>query len=447
MQFRFCLFLSLIVTMACTAPVLAASDLSQADLSQADRMIREGKAKAAYNMLKPYEFERSGDVRFDYLLGLAALESGRPDEATLAFERVLIQNPNFLGARLDLARAWFALNLYDLAKEELQKLNEMNPPPSARKVIDRYLVLIEERTAVAGPGTTFSGYLEGRYGRDSNVNASPGNSTVYIPAFAGNITLNADSVGLADNYYGLAFGLNGAYRNSAGNSFLAGIEAVDKRLRKQTAFDTTDYKGMIGVSHQSDRSGYNIGIQYDQMMLNDLSYRKTTSFGFDTQWAFDPVSALFLFGQLVIQRYDGLVNNANDSDIILAGVGYAYAYGEDEKSSLYLSLYTGRDMAVRSRVDGDKNLIGLKGGISHAILPSLTGQLNAGYQHGAYDLSNALFQVGRRDQLIEAGAGLVWQFAKGWSFRPSVSYLQSNSNIAIYDYRRTDLSVALRYTF
>jgi hypothetical protein len=45
---------------------------------------------------------------FDYLLGIAALDSGKPDRATIAFERVLAVNPNFAGARLDLAIYVFA---------------------------------------------------------------------------------------------------------------------------------------------------------------------------------------------------------------------------------------------------------------------------------------------------------------------------------------------------
>ena len=417
------------------------------DLAEAERLIVNGQAESAYNMLQPYEFERSGDIQFDYLFGLAALESGRADKATLAFERVLIQKPNFLGARLDLARAWFALNLYDLAKDELEKLQTLDPPPSAQKAIDKYLSLIEQRSAESANGFLFSGYIEGRVGRDTNVNASPGNASIFIPAFGGNITLNGDSVGLADSYYGVATGIKGQYRNLSGLTLYGGLEAVDKRLRKLSVYDTSDYKGSLGVSKQFDRFGYSVGIQYGRMLLNDTNYRSTSSIGFDLHWAPDPLTTLFVFEQLIFQRHNNAINSINDSDVILAGVGYARIYDEKSKSSLFASLYMGSDMSVRSRIDGDKKMVGVKGGVLHQFTSRFSGQLHGGYQYGAYDLTNALFLVARRDELYEMSAGLTWKLAKQWSFRPSVSYLISKSNVAIYHYKRGEASAALRYEF
>ncbi|NNM80359.1 MAG: hypothetical protein HKM01_07890, partial [Gallionella sp.] len=72
-------------------------------LRDAEALMRAGKPAEAYALLEPLEFERSGEVRFDYLLGIAALDSGKPDKATLAFERVLAVNPNYTAARLDMA--------------------------------------------------------------------------------------------------------------------------------------------------------------------------------------------------------------------------------------------------------------------------------------------------------------------------------------------------------
>src|SRR5260221_6187151 len=79
----------------------------QADIARAKALVDQGKPAEAYEILAPLEDKLSGDVEFDYLLGVAALDSGKPDRATLAFERVLAVNPNFAGARLDMARAYF----------------------------------------------------------------------------------------------------------------------------------------------------------------------------------------------------------------------------------------------------------------------------------------------------------------------------------------------------
>ena len=425
----------------------AQSYAANPNLVEAERLIWQGKAEAAYNILQPYEFELSGDVKFDYLLGLAALESGRPDQATLAFERVLIQDPNFLGARLDLARAWFALNLFDLAREEFETLQGMDPPPAARKTIKTYLDLIETKTSRTKKGTEFGGYLEARVGIDSNVNAAPGNTDIYIPAFGGTITLNSDSVGTSDNYLAMALGVNGLYRNGSGISLTGGIEAIDRKLQRSTAFNTSDLKGYLGFSNELNKFAYSIGLQYSQMYLAGNSYRDTPSLGVDLRWSQDSGNVIFLFGQYILQRHNDAVNQPNDADIGLLGAGYAFTIGDQMKTQYFVSAYGGEDRAVAGRADGHKSLFGLKGGLKHVINSELDANLNLGYQRGVYNSINPLFLLKRRDSITEASVGLVWRVAEPWSIRPSISYFSSDSNIAIYNYNRTNALVAIRYAF
>jgi len=54
--------------------------------------------------------------KVNYLLGVSALDSGRTDEAVIAFERVLAVMPNHAGAQMDLARAYYATGSFDLAE-------------------------------------------------------------------------------------------------------------------------------------------------------------------------------------------------------------------------------------------------------------------------------------------------------------------------------------------
>ena len=443
MRFFLCCVAFSILMAAGTAHVCAANP----NLAEAERLIWQDKAEAAYNILQPYEFELSGDVKYDYLLGLAALESGRPDQATLAFERVLIQEPNFFGARLDLARAWFALNLFDLARAEFETLQGMDPPPAARKTINTYLELIDTKTSRIQKGSEFGGYLEARVGRDSNVNAAPGNTDIYIPAFGGSITLNSNSVGTADNYLAMAVGVNGIYRNGSGISLTGGIEAADRNLQNSKAFNTRDIKGYLGFSNESGRFAYSAGLQYSKMYLAGNSYRNTPSLGFDLRRSQDSGNVIFLFGQHIRQRHSDAANRPNDADINLLGVGYAFAIGDQMKTQCFVSAYGGGDRAIAGRADGNKSVSGLKAGLKHVINPELNASLNLGYQRGAYNTTNPLFLVKRSDSLTEASAGLIWQVTKPWSIRPSISYFSSNSNIAIYNYKRTDVLLAARYAF
>src|SRR5690606_19866528 len=67
-------------------------------IAQSRDQIRRGEAEAAYAALAARLDLYAGDPEFDYLLGIAALDSGHPGPALLAFERVLLVAPDHLQA-------------------------------------------------------------------------------------------------------------------------------------------------------------------------------------------------------------------------------------------------------------------------------------------------------------------------------------------------------------
>ena len=56
-------------------------------LDKARDLVNQKAAKAALDLLVPLEGTRAGDVEYDYLLGLAALDAGDPQLAIFALER------------------------------------------------------------------------------------------------------------------------------------------------------------------------------------------------------------------------------------------------------------------------------------------------------------------------------------------------------------------------
>ena len=78
-------------------------------LDRAQRLIQQNNPQAAYQLLEPLESKRAGEVDFDYLFGIAALDSGHRERAVFALERVLAVNPNHAQARAEIARAYFEM--------------------------------------------------------------------------------------------------------------------------------------------------------------------------------------------------------------------------------------------------------------------------------------------------------------------------------------------------
>ena len=120
--------------------LLALSGTAAADevVEQARILLNSHQAGSAYTLLAPLSDERAGDPDFDYLLGIAALDSGQPGQAVFALERVLAVKPNDALARAEIARAYFALAEFDTSKQEFENVKtSAEVPATARATMDK----------------------------------------------------------------------------------------------------------------------------------------------------------------------------------------------------------------------------------------------------------------------------------------------------------------------
>ncbi|MFI4925010.1 MAG: tetratricopeptide repeat protein, partial [Vicinamibacteria bacterium] len=89
--------------------------------------------------------DRDAVPEADLWCGVAAVDVGRTGEGVLAIERYVLQHPNDVRARLELARAYYYAGDDVAARREFQKVRAVDPPPEVRAGIDRYLEAIEAR--------------------------------------------------------------------------------------------------------------------------------------------------------------------------------------------------------------------------------------------------------------------------------------------------------------
>lgn len=416
-------------------------------LRDADALIKDGKPADAYALLEPLEFDRAGEVRFDYLLGIAALDSGKPDKATLVFERVLAVDPNFAGARLDMARAYYQLGDMPRAKAEFETVLKLNPPEAARTTIQNYLDAIAAQEAAKQTG--FTAYIEGTLGNDSNVNASTGQSQISVPFFNNAVfTLNPTNVKTADDYLGLAAGGEVNHSINSNLAVYAGADLRDRSNFSKTAFSSLSVDGRAGVMFGSEADMFRIGVLGGQYTL--ASSRNRDSFGLNGEWrhTFSPSNQSNVFGQYAQYRFVDAAMKVNDFDQQVIGAGWLHVLA-DGKSALFGSLYFGteNDVAPGGRVDGAKRFSGLRIGGQSAFNEKTELFASLGGQVGDYSVVNTAFLRQRGDRLYDLTVGANWHWDKLWTVRPQLAYTRNESNIVIYGYDRTDVSLTLRRDF
>ena len=415
------------------------------DLEKAEALLRANRAQEAYDLLEPHEFDEAGNLKYDYLLGLAALQSGRPDKASLVFERVLAVEPRYLGVRLDLGRAYYQMGDLARASQEFQIVLAQSPPPDLKAAAERHMASIAE---IQRPRRlSLLAYVEVGGGRDTNVNSATSTNPILLPG-AGNqpFFLDPSSVSAADNYLTGAVGGEVGYLLTPRWSVFAGADA---RYHSYHEVDTANY----GTLDARAGIGLNLGKHFlrgialgGRYFLDDESNRD--NFGGNLEWRYQPGAQdqLSLSATYLRYRYIPEEQKINDFDLGLAGVGWLHVFGTG-RTLISFNANVGYENDTEGRPDGPAWLTGGRVFVQTAVTSSLGAFATVGAQRTNYQNVNETFQVERQDWILDATLGLNWQFARDWALRPQVQLTRNDSNIEINEFNRADLSLNFRKDF
>jgi len=423
-------------------------DAAEKLLRDAEALMKAGNPADAYKLLEPFEFDRSGEVRFDYLIGIAALDSGKPDKATLAFERVLAEEPDYAGARLELARAYYQLGDMSRAKTEFETVLDQNPSAAARVTIQKYLEDIADQET--GKRTRASGYIEGTVGRDTNVNnASESSDNIFIP------TPNPFGIELADNYFGMAAGGEVIHSLTANFRLYAGADMIKRNDMKYKSFNSFSLQERMGVIYGMGADQYRLGLSGGQFSWGGAPYSNNSGLSAEWRHATGDRDQLNVFGQYVQYRYANSALQSNDINQQIAGFGWLHE-SSSRKAMLYGSLYFGTENDVGpatlsnpdgGRPDGAKRMGGFRIGGEAIMAENAKMYFIGGKQFGKFEEDNPAIFGQRSDQLDDFTLGVNWYLGQPWIIRAQFTRINNMSNVEAYAYDRNDYSLTVRRNF
>ena len=432
----------------------ADQDAREKSLQQAEALLQAGKPAEAYALLEPLEFERSGEVRFDHLLGNAALASNQPDKATLAFERVVAVDPDFVGARLDMARAYYQLGDLVRARNDFSEVMKLDPPDSAKTVIQQYLDAIEVQSHASD--TRLTGYVEGMVGHDTNINSATSLTRIPMPNGIPDYLPSSDGIKTSANYSGLGVGLEVIHPITEVVSLYVGADARNSAQNKHGNFNWLSLDGRVGalfVLGQQD--SLRAGIMRGRYDLASEHYRN--SVGLNAEWnhAFSQENQTTVFFQRSNYRFVDKESKSQDFDQSLLGAGWMHVM-PDAKSTLYGNVFSGQERDVDpasdvnpngGRADGRKHFTGMRAGWQGAWTEQTDLFVSAGVITGAYGKYNTVALENRRDKQYDLTLGSNWHGDKHWSVRPQLVWMRNDSNILLYGYSRVNASLTIRRDF
>ncbi len=437
---RVILLMSL-VSLAAAGPANAQETIRLASSSnardlylQAENLLAGGHARNAYELLRSYEPDLVGNPYFDYLLGVAALDTGRTGEAILSLQRAAAAAPEFAGARMELARAHFEAREYDAARAIFVDLLAENPPDGIRQLIDSYIGAIDSR--LTSPPHRFAPYAELLAGYDSNANGSTDDQQ-----FMG-FTLSPENQATDSAFIEAAAGFDWNLPRSATFGWFLGARA-SYRDNPDAAF--VDAGLVSGLASANWRSGAFFG------KLGVNAYGATRDGKSNETYG----GAEILLGRNIGDRWDvsaGLRSGALRYDESIEVL--------DVNRTLY-SLGTSFQFAPRGRiafefVGGDDNAqqtgspygnskVGGRIALRTAIGESSFFQATAGSLTSDYD--GLFFGSRRKDRqdsvLLQLEINDVW--TTGLTLAPRLRYIDNDSDIALYSYDRTEFGLLIRW--
>jgi tetratricopeptide (TPR) repeat protein len=436
----------LCVLLAARAAACLGQALDLPVLGEAQALVQARKAEQAWRLLAPLERQYAGRPDFDYLLGLAALESGRPNRATFILERVIAVNPGHLAARLEMARAYFALHDFERAEREFGFILESAPPEEIRALSHTYLERM--RRGLPRAPRALTGYAEVALGRDTNVSAATAQGSVFIPGLGAEFVLDPAFQRRPDEFLSLAAGLEYAHALSGGWGVVAGADLRHRWHAEAERFDSrvAELQGLVN-QRLDDRNALQYTVRYSEYQLDDRPYRDIYSLAAQWNRSVSLRTRIAVSAQGHSIRYRAADARTASSDLVAAGASASHLLPTLTPTTVVGALYLGADQASAGRADGDRRLLGVSVGLQRRLMARVEGYLRLSILESDYRGLNADFGVRREDRQIDAALGFGWELTDRWVLRPQVTRTSNGSNVPLHDYTRTETSIALQRTW
>jgi len=430
--------------------IFCAAALAQAAPADDVRaLLEQGRSAEAYALGQKHP-EELGKPEFDFYYGIASTDSGHAGEGVLALERYVVQFPENVRARLELARAYFVLGEMLRAREEFQNAARRNPPPDVQRTIERFMDSIRAQESRYTP--TATAWLEAGAGYDSNANSGVGNGLIAVPAL-GNLQLQLAQSGVksGSSFGWLAGGAQGSLPVAPGVALLGGVQ-FDGKFNSDAfdrQFDQTNLGAWGGVSVIKDRDLWRATASYSTLSVDYNRFRNVGAVGGEWHRQVDELNTASVFAQYARMEYPS--SPVRDSDFFAVGAGWRRAFTHPLQPVVQVQALAGREQNDASpgpvRDDLSRDLYTLRAGVSLTPAPAWGLSAGVNYSRSDFRAADPLFAQVRKDDYYGVDATVTYRWTKAMSVRGEFAYSDNRSNLALYKYDRSQFAVKLRYDF
>lgn len=431
---------AIVLLLACSSSLAQAPDA----LATLRRLVDAGGYEQAYQLGREHN-DWKGNPHFDFLFGVAAINSSHIPEGLLALERHLAAVPANDRARLELAKGYFELGDFGRSRQEFEFVLRYNPPEEVRANIQRYLDGMRTRDSAALRATSRA-YLEAGLGYDSNVNS--GTYITQIPFFNGIVDIVPGSSALAVGaaYWQARGGGQIMRRVSPSLAVFAGGDLEFKRQPAAAAFDTTNAGGYLGFSVLRGATLYRLSLADSVLFVDDDKYRNTLSLTGEAQYSLG--NDYTLHGVAQYAELGHADDNAiRDSKLTTLGIGARKTLQTAWRPGLGLQFAYSREDNLEKSDDLSRGQYAIRLTLSASPVDRLGVNAGVGWQRGRYNALDYPFGSTREDTMWQADLGANYALTPHWTLRAEYQWTDNRSNQALYSFKRELFGFKTQYTF
>ena len=407
-------------------------------------LVEQGKFAEAYAAAEKQP-EHIGDPAFDFFYGIASIETGHAGEGVLALERYLLNFPDNVNARLQLARGYFVLGEDARAREEFEALRRLKPPSDIAATIDRFLDAIRLRETRYNPSA--GGYMELGAGNDSNINSGVANSNIFLGNL-GPVVISTTGQKLNSSFSSVGGGAYFSYPVAPGVALFANGAGEQKFYfaRDSSQYQLGNFDVAGGVSVLKEKNLYKASIAGGLITLGARAYRTTTGIGLEWRHQLDERQSLVVGAQYADLRYND-PNGPMNATLWGVNAGYRRQFSYRWEPAISLGANYAEQHSTQGRPDLVPRTQGVNANVS--FTPAAKWGVAVGYTYVQSDYQgiNFLAGVARKDTYQAFNGVVSYLINRNLSVRAEATLAHNSSNIDLYAFPRDLYMVKLRYEF
>ena len=407
-------------------------------------LVEQGKTVEAYATAKKQP-EQFGDPAFDFFFGVAAVDTGHAGDGVLALERYLLNFPDNLSARLQLARGYFLLGEDGRAREEFEALRQFKPPSDIAATIDRFLDAIRLRETRYT--TSAGGYVELGLGNDSNVNGGVANANIFL-ANLGPVVISQTGQKINDNFASLGVGGYISHPVAPGVSLFANGAAEQKQLSQNSAhqFQIGNLDVAGGVSYLREQNLFKFSLNAGNITLGNRTYRTAAGASGEWKYQLSELQSLGVGVQGAQLRYTD-PNGPRDADFWGVNASYRQQFSYRWQPAIALGVNYGEQHSQQGRPDLVPRTAGVTVGVSFTPAAKWGVALNYLYLQSDYQAPDIIVGDTRHDKYQAFTGSVSYLISRNLSIRAEAQLARNQSNIDLYAFPRDVYMVKMRYEF